>query len=328
MAAGRYNGAVALALKLGALATLGALGGGVLRCSRVGGRRQLNLVRRLPGRRRPPTPPIPTTIFFGLLAISGVVIALVLALIVGFSIRYRKGSTANRADMPEVMSREFEIGWTAATFFLFLFVFWWVGSSQLTNLNPPEERHGGPRRRQAVDVEGAVLPTACVRSTALHAPVGTPVRLVMTSQDVIHSFYVPAFRMKQDVLPGRYTQTWFNATKPGVYPLLCAEYCGTDHSRMLGEVTVMSARRLRPLERRPAPARRPGRARRQKLFSSLGCGACHGLQRACRQRSQPARPLRLPGRPRGRPHGHRRRELPARGDRTPRPARARRLRSR
>jgi cytochrome c oxidase subunit 2 len=72
----------------------------------------------------------------------------------------------------------------------------------------------------------------------LHVPVGRDVRLIMTSQDVIHSFYIPAFRIKQDVLPGRYTVEWFRATKPGVYHLFCAEYCGTQHSGMVGDIVV------------------------------------------------------------------------------------------
>ena len=73
----------------------------------------------------------------------------------------------------------------------------------------------------------------------LHVPLGRPVRLTMTSQDVIHSFYVPAFRVKQDVLPGRYTSLWFEPTQVGRYHLYCAEYCGTNHSTMGGWVTVM-----------------------------------------------------------------------------------------
>ena len=73
----------------------------------------------------------------------------------------------------------------------------------------------------------------------LHVPADRPVRLLMTSRDVIHSFYVPDFRIKQDVLPGRYTETWFQATKPGRYQILCAEYCGTWHSQMWGEIVVM-----------------------------------------------------------------------------------------
>ncbi len=73
----------------------------------------------------------------------------------------------------------------------------------------------------------------------MHVPVGKNIKLIMTSQDVIHSFYVPAFRLKQDVIPGRYTTMWFRATKPGTYHLFCAQYCGTQHSGMIGEVVVM-----------------------------------------------------------------------------------------
>ena len=73
----------------------------------------------------------------------------------------------------------------------------------------------------------------------LHVPLGRDVKMIMSSQDVIHSFYVPAFRIKADVLPGRYTTTWFHPTKVGTYHLFCAEYCGTHHSGMIGEVIVM-----------------------------------------------------------------------------------------
>ena len=73
----------------------------------------------------------------------------------------------------------------------------------------------------------------------LHIPVGRPVKLIMTTEDVIHSFYVPAFRVKRDVVPGRYSNIWFQATKPGTYHLFCAEYCGTQHSGMIGWVYAM-----------------------------------------------------------------------------------------
>lgn len=76
----------------------------------------------------------------------------------------------------------------------------------------------------------------------LHVPLGEPVKLILTSEDVIHSFYVPAFRIKVDVLPGRYVETWFQPTKTGVYHLFCAEYCGTGHSSMIGSVVVMEPR--------------------------------------------------------------------------------------
>src|SRR5258707_15589655 len=97
----------------------------------------------------------------------------------------------------------------------------------------------------------------------LRVPANRPVRLMMTSRDVIHSFFVPAFRVKQDVVPGRYTETWFEAIQPGRYQILCAEYCGTNHSLMLGEVIVLrpeefdswltDQRRARALQQHRAP---------------------------------------------------------------------------
>ena len=219
-------------------------------------------------------------IFFGLLAVSVAVIALVTTLVVVFSIRYRKGSKASRADLPEVMSREFEIGWTAATAFLFLFIFWWVGSSQLSGLHAP--RNAIEMHVVAKQWMWKTQHTGGAREIdALHVPVGIPVRLVMTSQDVIHSFYVPAFRIKQDVLPGRYTETWFQASKPGVYPIYCAEYCGTDHSAMLGEVTAMTPEAYgRWTVTQPEADDLAGQGK--ALFARLGCASCHGPQAAGR----------------------------------------------
>jgi len=108
----------------------------------------------------------------------------------------------------------------------------------------------------------------------LHVPVGRDVRLTMISQDVIHSFYVPAFRVKQDVLPGRYTTIWFQATKPGSYHLFCAEYCGTSHSGMIGRVVVME-----PAQYQLWLAGSTGEgslaAGGQKLFRDLACETCH-----------------------------------------------------
>ena len=104
---------------------------------------------------------------------------------------------------------------------------------------------------------------------------GTPVRLVMTSQDVIHSFFVPAFRIKQDVLPGRYTETWFTRDKTGVFHLFCAEYCGTDHSRMTRPDRRDAAGRLCPLARGAAGKATTWRSEGAALFRSLGCSGCH-----------------------------------------------------
>jgi cytochrome c oxidase subunit 2 len=212
-------------------------------------------------------------IFLAILALSAVIVLLVLSLVIGFSIRYRNGSKAYRGPLPASVSREFEIGWTAASLFLGLFLFWWAGSSQLTQLFPPND---------AVEIHVVAKqwmwttqhPSGAREINAFHAPVGVPVKLVMTSQDVIHSFYVPAFRMKQDVLPGRYTETWFKATKPGTYHLFCAEYCGLDHARMTGEIVVMSKAdyaRWSSAQPQGDDLAHQGAV----LFQSLGCAGCH-----------------------------------------------------
>jgi cytochrome c oxidase subunit 2 len=105
-------------------------------------------------------------------------------------------------------------------------------------------------------------------------PAGRDVKMIMTSQDVIHSFFVPAFRIKQDVVPGRYTTLWFHATKPGTYHLFCSQYCGTEHSGMIGWVVVME-----PSEYEAwmsgAGGNQPLAVTGQKLFSELGCVTCH-----------------------------------------------------
>jgi cytochrome c oxidase subunit 2 len=108
----------------------------------------------------------------------------------------------------------------------------------------------------------------------LHIPIGRPVRLTMTSEDVIHSFYVPAFRTKQDVVPGKYSTVWFNATKPGKYHLFCAEYCGTNHSGMIGWVYAMKPQDYEDWLSGGAVTRTMTQNGR-KLFEDLACINCH-----------------------------------------------------
>jgi cytochrome c oxidase subunit 2 len=102
---------------------------------------------------------------------------------------------------------------------------------------------------------------------------GQNVKLIMTSQDVLHSFYIPAFRLKQDVVPGRYTTMWFNATAPGVYHLFCAEYCGTSHSGMGGSVIVLDPQDYAQWMAGGPSAPLPEQGK--QLFASLGCSTCH-----------------------------------------------------
>ncbi|MCK8787080.1 cytochrome c oxidase subunit II [Roseomonas sp. NAR14] len=209
-----------------------------------------------------------------LLGLSGAVLLLVLCLVAGFAIRYRRGSPAKRGALPELVQSEVEIGWTAATLLLALLLFAWAASAQL-----------GEERTQSDALEIHVTarqwmwkaqhPNGAREINALHLPRGEPVRLLMTSEDVIHSFFVPAFRIKQDVLPGRVTQLRFHPTETGEFHLFCAEFCGTLHARMLGTVTVMEPgdyARWRAAQPEGDGLAREGAA----LFVSLGCAGCHG----------------------------------------------------
>jgi cytochrome c oxidase subunit 2 len=108
----------------------------------------------------------------------------------------------------------------------------------------------------------------------LHVPVDRDIKLIMTSQDVIHSFFIPEFRIKQDVLPGRYTMLWFRATKVGTYRLLCAQYCGTAHSGMIGTVYVMNPQDYQAWLTGGAPSGSLAQ-NGQTLFQQLGCSTCH-----------------------------------------------------
>jgi cytochrome c oxidase subunit 2 len=108
----------------------------------------------------------------------------------------------------------------------------------------------------------------------LHVPVDRDIKLIMTSQDVIHSFFIPEFRIKQDVLPGRYTTLWFRATKVGTYHLLCTQYCGTQHSGMIGDVFVMNPQDYQAWLTGGAPAGSLAQ-NGQTMFQQLGCSTCH-----------------------------------------------------
>jgi cytochrome c oxidase subunit II len=199
---------------------------------------------------------------------------LVLVLIVGFTIRYRAGSRAPRGPLPAWLQHEFELGWTSATIITFLFLFWWTASSELRLLTPqstPFEIHVVAKQW----MWKVQQPSGVREIDTLHAPEGVPVRVVMTSQDVIHSFGLPAFRLKQDVVPGRYTKVVFVATKPGSYQLFCDQYCGLQHAHMLGKVVIMPpADYARWIAEQPEHDTlvRQG----EKIFVASGCGGCHG----------------------------------------------------
>jgi cytochrome c oxidase subunit 2 len=212
-------------------------------------------------------------LFIGLLVISGAILLLVGLLLLVFCTRYRRGSHARRGALPGFLKRDVEIGWTAGTLFLALFLFWWASSTMLRASAPP----AGALEIHVVAKQWMWKtrhPNGAREINSLHVPRGEAVRLVMTAQDVIHSFFVPAFRVKQDVLPGRFTEMWFRATENGEYRLFCAEFCGTDHARMTGTVTVMDPEDYaRWAAAQPQEEDLPGEG--AVLFTALGCSGCH-----------------------------------------------------
>lgn len=197
----------------------------------------------------------------------------VLGMMLTFSIRYRRGSTASRGDRV-AKSWHWEITWTTGTLIGFLVLFVWGASIYIWLFQTPPG-----------DVEVFVVgkrwmwkfehPGGQSEIDALHVPVGKNIRLVMASQDVIHSFYVPAFRVKHDVVPGTYETLWFTPTDLGTYKLECTQYCGLQHATMNGEVVVMTptayAQWLTDRGVHESLAEQG-----EALFRQYGCSGCHG----------------------------------------------------
>jgi cytochrome c oxidase subunit II len=169
---------------------------------------------------------------------SAAVLVLVFGLMLFFGWRYRASNPMHRGAVSE-RTWKVEITWTAATLVAFFGMDVWAADLYLRDLQPPahalkiyviakqwmwKTEHPGGQRE----------------INALHVPIDRDIQLIMTSEDVIHDFSVPAFRLKRDVLPGRYETTWFHPIKVGTFRLYCDQYCGTDHSAMVGEVTVMT----------------------------------------------------------------------------------------
>ena len=202
---------------------------------------------------------------------SAFVVAFLAFTMIGyFLIRFRErpGEQPSARRVP----RWLEIGLIAFT--LTAFLAWWVvGFSQYRDLRDP------PADALRIHVVGKqwmwqfVYPNGTAAESELRVPVGQPVEVLLTSRDVIHSFYVPAFRLKQDAVPGRITQLWFTADAPGSYDILCAEYCGAGHSKMRGRVIAMPpadyARWVDGLT--PSNLAETG----EKLAAEYGCLRCH-----------------------------------------------------
>lgn len=201
-------------------------------------------------------------------------------LIVYFAVKYRRGSQADRGPAKGVDRKTLhfrqqlmEASWLIVPFFVFMGIFFWGANVFFVSFRPPDNAF-------EVRVVGKQWmwkfqhPEGKREINELHVPLGQPVRLVMISEDVIHSMFVPAFRVKHDVLPGYYSEVWFEASRLGEYHLFCAEYCGTDHSRMIGRVVVMEPSDYQNWLAGGAENEPPAEAGK-RLFEELRCSTCH-----------------------------------------------------
>jgi cytochrome c oxidase subunit 2 len=215
--------------------------------------------------------PYVDALYFFLLLMT-VVGTTVVAIIVGvFSIRYRRQRSPVATQIEG--STLLEATWTIIPLAIFLLVFVWGALLYFRIYDPPTNAMN-------IYVVGkqwmwkAEHPGGQHEINALHVPAGQPVQLTMISQDVFHSFSIPDFRVKREVIPGRYSTVWFNATQPGTYHLFCTQYCGTQHSGMIGEVTVLTPDDYKKWLQESTSGMSLAQ-NGERLFASMGCNACH-----------------------------------------------------
>ncbi|PYQ77134.1 MAG: cytochrome c oxidase subunit II [Acidobacteria bacterium] len=211
-------------------------------------------------------------LYFFLLAIAIFFGLLIAGLIVYYAVKFHRRS-------PDAVGARIhggmvlEVTWTVVPLLITMVIFVWGASVYFAMAHPPDETLNiyvvGKQwmwKFQHLDGQREI--------NELHVPVGRPVKLITTSEDVIHDFFVPAFRVKADVLPGRYVTIWFQPTRPGRYHLFCAEYCGTRHSGMIGEVVVMEPNEYETWLSGGAAEGSLASAG-AKLFQDLACNTCH-----------------------------------------------------
>ncbi len=211
-------------------------------------------------------------LYFFLVGLSVVMSVLIATLVVTFAIKFR------RRHKDEVGAQVhgglvLELAWTVIPFLVTMVIFFWGAKIFLVMASPPDETLN-------VYVVGKQWMWKVQHTTGqreinqLHVPVGRPVKLIMTSEDVIHNFAIPAMRVKADVIPGRFVQIWFEPTRPGTYQVFCAEYCGTQHSGMIGQVVVMEQMQYQTwLSGGTVEGSLASTG--EKLFTDLACNTCH-----------------------------------------------------
>ena len=209
-------------------------------------------------------------LYIFLLIVNGMMTLLIFVCLVYFAarFRYRPGIPAEQIEG----STPLEVTWSIIPFLIFMVIFAWGAAVYFKERTPPADSTEVyvVAKQWMWKLEHA---EGQREINELHVPVGRDVKMIMTSQDVIHSFFIPAFRIKQDVLPGRYTVAWFRATKPGTYHLFCAEYCGTQHSGMVGDIVVQEPAQYETWMNGGTTG--PLSATGEKIFAELGCVTCH-----------------------------------------------------
>ena len=219
-------------------------------------------------------------LYLGVIAITGFFAVVVVVCIIFFAIRYRD-RTGNRIGAPITGSVPLELGWTLIPFFIAIGIFVWASVVFFHIVRAPDQAmqvySTGKRwmwRFQHVDGQREI--------NELHVPVNRDVKVIFTSEDVLHDIFIPAFRVKADAVPGRYSAIWFNATKVGEYHLFCAEYCGTRHSGMIGTVYAMEPSDYEAWLASAAAGSLPTttgatslRQQGEHLFTQLSCSTCH-----------------------------------------------------
>lgn len=217
-------------------------------------------------------------LFYFIFWISAFFFALIVGLMIFFVFRYRRKRASEGPGGGPTHNTALEVAWTIIPLGI-VFVIFFLGFRGFLDLNTP------PANAYEIQVTAQrwkwlfTYPNGHVDEN-LHVPVDTPVQLVMTAEDVIHSFYVPDFRIKRDIVPGRYNKTWFRAPQAGEHDLYCAEYCGTSHSDMLAKVIVHPAGEFETWLDGVAGAldRLPPAEAGARLFKTQGCLQCHSVE--------------------------------------------------
>jgi cytochrome c oxidase subunit 2 len=211
-------------------------------------------------------------LYFFIVAVTAFFALLVVILVTFFAIKYRDDTGLKVGD-PITGSIPLEIGWSLVPFIVAMGIFVWATTVYFHSIRPPDQTlevySTGKRwmwRFQHVDGHREI--------NQLHIPLGRPIKVTFTSEDVLHDLYIPAFRVKADAIPGRYSSIWFTPTKTGEFHLFCAEYCGTRHSAMIGTVVVMEPDEYQAWLSGGGLTGSLS-ARGEQLFQQLACSTCH-----------------------------------------------------